>query len=71
MTYRPDYYSSISRERANGVKNFNIVMTPALYKIIDEAAFQKNVARSVLARNILRRVLTDAELREKVLHSER
>lgn len=67
MTYRPDYYSSISRERANGVKNFNIVMTPSLYKMIDQAAFNQNVARSVLARMILRRVLADDELRTRVL----
>lgn len=67
MTYRPDYYSSISRERANGMKNFNIVMTPALYKMIDQAAFSKNVARSVLAKMILRRVLTDEGLRARVL----
>ena len=67
MVYRPDYYSSISRERANGHKNFNIVMSPALYKMIDQAAFNQNVARSVLARTILRRVLADDELRTRVL----
>ena len=67
MTYRPDYYSSISRERGNGHKNFNIVMPPALYRLIDQAAFNNNVARSVLAKNILRRVLTDDELRARVL----
>jgi hypothetical protein len=67
VVYRPDYYSSISRERANGAKNFNIVMPPSLYRIIDQAAFSENVARSVLARNILRRVLTDDDLRARVL----
>ena len=67
MVYRPDYYSSISRERAKGAKNFNIVMPPSLYRMIDQAAFDQNVARSVLARTILRRVLADDELRARVL----
>ena len=67
MVYRPDYYSSISRGNPNGSKNFNIVMPSALYKMIDQAAFNQNVARSVLARTILRRVLADDELRTRVL----
>jgi hypothetical protein len=70
MVYRPDYYSSISRVNSNGSKNFNIVMPPALYRMIDQAAFNQNVARSVLAKNILRRVLTDKELRNRVLEGK-
>ena len=45
----------------------NIVMPPGLYKLIDQEAYTQNMARSVLARTILRKVLTDKDLRERVL----